>query len=150
MTMSQFNYKSAVWDHNISKDFWIPANKMLSCIRETTNLFVVAVKKDGIVIGHVPRKIATICSRQCGIISCEIVGAQRYSSDLLQGGLEVPCQLVFEGNVGDIGKVSILLDCKEDDKNMCVQKQRRQKLLMQIAVINRWVSGERLRLRLRI
>ena len=31
--------------------------------------------------------------------------------------LEVPCKLMFEGNGGDISKVSILLaNCKEDDK----------------------------------
>ena len=34
-----------------------------------------------------------------------------------QGGLEVPCKLIFEGNGGDIRKVLILLaNCKEDDK----------------------------------
>ena len=34
-----------------------------------------------------------------------------------QGGLEVPYKLIFEGNGGDISKVSILLaNCKEDDK----------------------------------
>ena len=97
--------------------------EILSCIRETTNRFdpfAVAVKKDSIVVGHVPRKIPAICSlflRRRGIISCQIVGVRRYSSDLPQGGLEVPCKLIFEGNGGDIRKVSILLvNCKEDDK----------------------------------
>ena len=56
----------AVRGHHISKDFWIPTEgEMLSCIRETTNRFdpfAVAVKKDGVIVGHVSRTIAAICS----------------------------------------------------------------------------------------
>ena len=66
MALLQFCYESAVRGHHISKDFWIPTEgEMLSCIRETTNRFdpfAVAVKKDGVVVGHVPIKIAAICS----------------------------------------------------------------------------------------
>ena len=65
----------------MSKDFWIPTeSEMLSWIRETTNQFnpfTVAVKKEGVVVGHVPRKIATICSlflQRCGIISYQMFG----------------------------------------------------------------------------
>ena len=37
----------------------------------------------------------------------------------VQGGLEVPCKLIFEGNGGDRSSVSILLaNCKEDDKKI--------------------------------
>ena len=82
MALSRFCYESAVQGHHISKDIWIPTEgEMLSCIREATNRFdpfAVAVKKDGVVVGHVPRKIAAICSlflRRRGNISCQIVGA---------------------------------------------------------------------------
>ena len=83
--------ESAVQGHHISKDLWIPTEgEILSCVRETTNPFAVAVKENSIVVGHVPRKIAAVCSlflRRRGIISCQIVGARRYSNDLPQGGL---------------------------------------------------------------
>ena len=50
-------------------------------------------------IGHVPRAISPICSifiRRGGTIKCLITGGRRYSSDLPQGGLEIPCVLTFE------------------------------------------------------
>ena len=59
-----------------------------------------------------PRKISAICSlflRRYGIISCQVTGARKYSEDLPQGGLEVPCRLTFEGSDGDISKVRSLV-----------------------------------------
>ena len=49
-------------------------------------------------VGHVPRKISAICSifiRRGGSILCIVKGSRRYSSDLPQGGLEIPCTLEF-------------------------------------------------------
>ena len=60
--------------------------------------FAVSVKKDGIIVGHCPRKISSICSifiRRGGSITCQVNGNRRYSQDLPQGGLEVPCILTF-------------------------------------------------------
>ena len=83
MASSRFSYDSAVQGHYTSKDFWTPIEgEILSCVRETFttnrfNPFAVAIKKDGVVVGHVPRKIAAICSlflRRRGAISCQIVG----------------------------------------------------------------------------
>ena len=57
-----------------------------------------AVEKDSSIVGHVPRKISAICSlflRQSGKISCCVTGPRQYSSDLPQGGLEIPCTLKF-------------------------------------------------------
>ena len=53
------------------------------------------------VIGHVPRKVSSICSlflRKEGSITCQVAGCKRYSEDLPQGVLEVPCLLRFEGD----------------------------------------------------
>ena len=67
----------------------------LNCERELDNVkdrYAVAVKKDGAVIGHLPRKISKICSlflRRGGIIQCSVTGNRRYSTDLPQGGLEI-------------------------------------------------------------
>ena len=48
-------------------------------------------------VGHVPRKISTICSLflRSGAVRCEVIGSRQYSADLDQGGLEVPCKLIF-------------------------------------------------------
>ena len=77
----------------------------LPCERETGNLHdpqAMAVKKmiDGTlqVVGHAPRKISSICSifiRRGGSIACRVTGHQQYSSNLPQGGLELPCVLTF-------------------------------------------------------
>jgi len=34
---------------------------------------------------------------QGGDITCVVTGSRRYSSDLVQGGLEIPCTLIFRG-----------------------------------------------------
>ena len=51
------------------------------------------------IVGHVPRIISTICSlfiRRSGLLVCIVNGLQRYSLDLPQGGLEIPCNLIFK------------------------------------------------------
>ena len=49
-------------------------------------------------VGHEPRRILSSCSifiRRSGSIKCSITGSRCYSSDLPQGGLEIPCILIF-------------------------------------------------------
>ena len=50
------------------------------------------------IVGHVPRRISPLYSvfiRRGGSIACVINGPRQYSSDLPQGGLELPCKLLF-------------------------------------------------------
>ena len=57
---------------------------------------IVAVVKANITVGHVPRKISSVCSiflRRGGSITCQVTGRRRFSEDLSQGGLEIPCVL---------------------------------------------------------
>ena len=88
-----YHYK-AIWEAAID-------GEVLSCEREVGNVhdtFAVSVKKDGIIVGHCPRKISSLCSifiRRGGSITCQVNGNKRYSWDLPQGGLEVPCILTF-------------------------------------------------------
>ena len=44
-----------------------------------------------------------------GTISCEVTEARQYSTDLPQGGLEIPCKLMFNGEARLINKVKKLL-----------------------------------------
>jgi len=53
---------------------------------------------DGAVVGQVPCIISAVCSaylRRGGVVKNEVTGARQYSTDLPQGGMEVPCKLTF-------------------------------------------------------
>ena len=90
--------------------------KSLPCIREPSNVrdpYAVAVTKPHLstVVGHVPRKMSAICSiflRKEGSIFCQVNGSVRYSYDVSQGGLEVPCLMRFQGTAEDVQKVEKL------------------------------------------
>jgi len=89
---------SAVRGYHQYKDIWEASyGEVLNCVRETENSFdpfAVSIIKDGEIVGHVPTKISATCSlflRFHGTIHCKVTGRRRYSSDLPQGGLEVPC-----------------------------------------------------------
>ena len=52
-------------------------------------------------VGHVPKKIRFMCNLflrdATNRITCVISGSRRYSSDLIQGGMKIPCTLIFSG-----------------------------------------------------
>ena len=98
MVCGYHEYQS-VWD--------APIGEMLC-----DDTFVVAIKKDGKVIGHCLRKISALCSmfiRQGGKITCQVTGSRQYSSDLLQGGLEVPCKIFYTKNKSEANKMEKLI-----------------------------------------
>ena len=89
---------SCVRGYHVYQDRWIPTvHEELTCHREQGNIEdpqAVAVYKDQVLVGHVPRKISTMCStfiRRGGMIKCTVIGARQYSADLAQGGMEIPC-----------------------------------------------------------
>ena len=103
---------SCVRGYHIYKDIWDAViGEELRCEREPDNRsdrYAVAIKKDGIIIGHIPRKISRACSlflRRGNEITCCVTGHRRYSVDLPHGGLEVPCVLRFEGETKEIAKL---------------------------------------------
>lgn len=75
---------------------------MLSCERDIGNshdTFAFDIKNSSEVVGHVPRFLSSICSifiQRGGEIVCRIIGARRYSGDLPQGRMEIPCILIFK------------------------------------------------------
>ena len=86
------------------KDIWeATKGEELLCRRENDNYhdpFSVSVVKEDRIVGHVPKKISTVCLlflRRGGSIVCVVTGHRRYSQDLPQGGLEIPCTLSFSG-----------------------------------------------------
>ena len=97
MARGYHEYKS-VWEDQVHSE-------ELNCTRDIGNShdpMAVAILKeiDGatVTVGHVPRRISALCSvfiRRGGTIRCIVNGDRRYSADLPQGGLEIPCRLVF-------------------------------------------------------
>ena len=74
--------------------------------------YAVAVLNRGVIVGHVPRAISSVCYLflgKEGTIQCQVTGTRQYSVDLPQGGLEVPCKLTFSGETRLIIKVQKLL-----------------------------------------
>ena len=72
----------------------------MPCEREAgnrVNAFAVAVMKDGTVVGHIAKNVCSVYLRRGGSIICRVTGSRRYSEDQIQGGLEIPCVLIFEG-----------------------------------------------------
>ena len=64
-------------------------------------------------MGHIPRKIPLICLlflRKNSTILCKVTGNRRYSGDLPQGGLEIPCMLKFQGSTKDVDKAKMLIE----------------------------------------
>ena len=117
--MEEFQKESCVRDYHIYKDIWNAAlGEELQCQRETGNssdLYAVAVVKDSTIVGHLPRKISRICTlfmRRGGAIACLINGRRKYSADLPQGGMEIPCILRFKGEPKEIKKLLKLLSKK--------------------------------------
>ena len=71
-----------------------------------TDKYAVAVLKD-VIIGHLSKLLSQICSLfivRGGTITCVVNGARRYSVDLSQGGLDVPCKLQFSSSCKEIAK----------------------------------------------
>ena len=88
--------------YHIYKEIWSAVvGEEFACEREPTNStdrYAVAVIRSGVAIGHLPRKVSRACSlflRRGGTIDCVVTGGRRHSSDLPQGGLEIPCRVKF-------------------------------------------------------
>lgn len=67
----------------------------------------------GETVGHVPRKISAICSTfiwRGGTVTCCVTANRRHSSDLPQGGLEIPCVVKFVGKKKDVDNVGKLAE----------------------------------------
>ena len=107
--------ESCVRGYHIYNAIWsAPLGEELQCQREIGNssdLYAVAVLKDSTTVGHLPRKISRICTlfiRRGGTITCLVNGRRKYSADLPQGGMEIPCILLFKGDPKEMKLVKLL------------------------------------------
>ena len=107
---------SCIRGYHLYQAIWIAVvGECLVCQREPLNSsdrYAVAVMKDDVIVSHLPRHLSRVLSLfllRNGTIECIVTGSRRYSSDLPQGGLEIPCKLIFHGKKEDIKKLKRLL-----------------------------------------
>ena len=89
-----FTFNSVTTGHHIYKDNWTPAlNERIVCEREPENphdRFAVCLRKEGHVVGHIPRSISKPCSYVLatgGTIYATVSGKRENAGD---NGLVVP------------------------------------------------------------
>ena len=89
---------------------------MLICQSEIGNAhnpFAVKVTMSGNIVGHLLKKISSMCSlfsRGGGMLTCKITNPNKWHSrDLEQRGLEIPCLVIFQGEQELLDKVKRLL-----------------------------------------
>ena len=132
--MEELEYESCVRGYHIYRSVWnaMPEEIFPCSIEEgnTKDRYVVSiVKRDMDVIGHVPRKISAACCifiRRGGSISCKVTSKCRYSHDLPQGGLEVPCILTFKGTDSEMMKLKKLLNTPCSQNSVVDRIKRKQ------------------------
>ena len=120
--MDTFSIASMTRGYHVYQGTWNAlVGEVLECKRESSNShdpFAVAVVRNStggtaVVVGNVPRRLSALCSlflrRSGSTITCRITGSRRYSTDLPQGGLEIPSMLTFSGQRQNINKVKALI-----------------------------------------
>ena len=93
--------------HHVFKEVWTPTQgETLVCASEFGNIhdpYAVAVQNASITgfilllaTFHDPSPpFVIVFIRRNGPLTCQVTGPRRYSADLSQGGLEVPCSYTF-------------------------------------------------------
>lgn len=115
--MDSFKFSSCVRGYHVYQTVWTPVmGQILNCERQMGNMhdpYAVRVKIPGRIdtVGHLPKKISSTCSLflRNGRIQCKVTGSRRYSSDLVQGGMEIPCLLILNGEKAVLEKARHLL-----------------------------------------
>ena len=92
---------SCIRGYHVYQTIWQAAlGETFHCVQETSDSkvrYAVSVVKDGQVIGHLPKKFSKLFLRRGGRIQCQVTGSRCHSSDLPQGGLEIPYRILFCG-----------------------------------------------------
>lgn len=103
---------SCIRGYHVYRTTWeARIGETLHCNREVLNMsdrYAVCVVKEGNIVGHLPKRIARVCSlflRRGGQVCAVVTGRKRYSRDLPQGGLEIPCELIMRGKKKELKKL---------------------------------------------
>ena len=106
-----YYFESVVRGHHIYNTIWTPSlGDILMVFPEPLNdhdRHAVCVKKDDVIVGHVPREQANTMWHflmHGGQVSCEVTGRRK-----LGNGLEVPCTYKLTGREELVNKMQELL-----------------------------------------
>ena len=112
----EYEKKLCVRGYHVYKQIWnATIGEKLVCVIDPSNShnnYAAAVEKDGTVIVHLPRKVSRVSTLflERGVrINCTATGGRRYSADLPQGGMEIPCTVLFVGKRKEINKLKLVL-----------------------------------------
>ena len=90
----EWRQDSCIHGYHVCNEIWTAVlGEVLITERELHNM---GDRYAGETVGHLPIKISRLYSmfiEQGGNITCVVTGNRRYSSDLVQGGLEIPCSI---------------------------------------------------------
>ena len=120
-------WPSCICGYHVNGENWTAVlGEELNCEREIGNVvdrYAVVVKKPdmGETVGHLPKRISRMCSsflQQGYALTATVTGRRRYSSDLVQGGLEIPCNLRFVGDEKAIIKLTRVLKLRKCLKHL--------------------------------
>ena len=114
--MSTFKFDSVIGEYHVYKCTWPnpEVGELLTTKREFCNSkgrFAVAVKKNKVTVGHVPKEISHTMwhfIRLGGEVVLEVTG-KRQSSKVRGKGLEIPCHMKLIGEKTLIKRVSAKL-----------------------------------------
>jgi len=129
--------ESCVRGFHVYQDIWTPTiGERLPCETEDRNPmdpYAVAIKKRMVVIGHVLCKISAACFlfiQRGGALDYIIMDSHhQYSSDLPQGGLQIPCMLEFKCDSTELmSKIKKLVQLTPPIDFQCKQTVTKQKL----------------------
>ena len=116
MACASFVYDGCVRGYHEYKSIWDASlGEILHCNCKVDNPYdeqAVTVIRSGVTIGHVPRYVSrdfSLFLQLGGKITATVVSTRRYSRDLPQGGLEIPCQYTLEGPTNEVRKIRIFL-----------------------------------------
>ena len=149
-SVSSVEIDTVMRGYHVYKEVWTSTlGEKLTCRRESDNFhdrFAVAVIKGSDIVGHVPKKISSVCSlflRRSGTITCKVTGNRQHSADLDQGGLEVPCKLSFACNDEPrLATTRKLLDLalKRDNESEMPLKKVKLEPVEEVTVDESWLN----------
>lgn len=94
---------------------WTPVlNEELTTAQEPSNpedKYAVSIVKNDTVVGHIPRELSKTCwyfIQRDGEILCTVTG-NRQRSNLMEGGLEIPCIYTFRGKKKLVDKLKSIM-----------------------------------------
>ena len=102
--MESHAFTAAVTGYHYYRRFWRPKeNKKLICLHEPGNIFVrfaiKTISENGEIAGHLPKEISRITKyflERGASMYCTLSSEHYRRSPLVQGGLEIECQVAIE------------------------------------------------------